>query len=322
MNWLNRNRDDYPLTAEEDTTGAVKSIGYLLYLVLGSVVVITAAHAILLVVNTTRAFTATSADDGLFYVILNVIRVAFPIVVEIAAVAVGLGFIKSQWRGGQRGLGTTLEIAWFLFAAANMITFFAFERGAELQGWQHAWVQWGLPLSALIVAALTYKLLKADPNHKRANERALAAEKIKAAEENARFAVTMSDAMMTVHERRVWRETVRDLAAQGYDDDEIAFMTAHIPDLHDLADQRAAAAGQPDNAESRRSWIDGLRDKLTSSLPPAQTEVGNTTHDAVRHTTAEQAEIDDVLNEIVAGRAGQGERPNGPPVKGRPQDFR
>lgn len=316
MNWLNRNKDDYPLSAEEDTTGAVKSIGYLLYAVLGSVVVITAAHAILLVVNTTRAFTAASADEGLFYVILNVIRVAFPIVVEIAAVAVGLGFIKSQWRGGQRGLGTTLEIAWFLFAAANMITFFAFERGAELQGWQHAWVQWGLPLSALIVAALTYKLLKADPNHKRANERALAAEKIRAAEENARFAVTMSDAMMTVHQRRVWRETVRDLAAQGYDDDEIAFMTAHIPSLHELAAQRPVE--QHGTAEPRRNWMDDLRDKLTGFIPAADDGVGNSTYDAPRHTIDEQAEIDATLNEIIAARAGRG----GPSRNGHEGDGR
>ena len=319
MNWFNRNKDDYPLSAEEGAAGAVKSIGFLLYLVLGSVVVITAAHAVLLVINTTQAFTAASADDGLFYVLLNAIRIAFPVVVEIAAVAVGLGFIKSQWRGGQQGLGTILEVAWFMFAAANMITFFAFERGAELQGWQHAWVQWGLPLSALIVAALTYRLLKEDPKHKRANERALAAEKITAAEERARFAVTMSDAMMTVHQRRVWRETVHDLAAKGYDADESAFMTAHIPTLNELAVQRSMAVEQIDDAESRRSWIDGLRDKLTSSLPPAQPEAGSAADDAARHGTAEQAEIDAVLNEIVGGRTGRGRASiNGQEGDGRP----
>lgn len=279
--------------------------------------VITAAHAVLLVINTTQAFTAATADDGRFYVLLNDIRIAFPVVVEIAAVAVGLGFIKSQWRGGQQGIGITLEIAWFIFAAANMITFFAFERGAEVQGWQYAWVLWVLPLSTLIVAALTYKILKEDPRHKRANERALAKEKITAAEEKARFAVTMSDAMMTVHERRVWRETVYDLAAQGYDEDEIAFMTAHIPSLHELSAQRSAAPAEP---EPPRSWIDDLRAKLTNGLPPAREErgVGNTTHDALRHDSPPVVPVAYPVDK------GQGERPNGPTSKpvDKPRDFR
>ena len=243
MKWFNRDKEDYPLTAEEDAKGKASGIAMLLYAVLFGVVIITAAHAVMLVLATTGDFAAS--DDGLFYALLNVIRVAFPIIVEIAAVGVGLGFIRARWRAGQRGIGGGLEAAWFVFAAANMITFFAIERGDELQGWQSWWVQIGLPMSALVVAAMTYKLLKADPNHKRANEEALAAEKKTAAEHKARHGVMTSDAMMTIYERRTWRETVNDLAAQGYDEEEIAFMTSHIPALQALAAQRDAPAAPP-----------------------------------------------------------------------------
>ncbi len=260
MNLFNRNsdREDYPLSAEEDARGAIDNVTKLLYVVLGAVVIITAAHAILLVVNTTGGFVV---GDGLFGTILNAIRIAFPVVVELAAVAVCLGFVRSKWRGGQRGIGSSIEGAWFVFAGANMITFFALERGATLQGWQLAWVSWGLPLSALVISAMTYRMLKADPAHKRNNERALAAEKKASAEFNARQGVVMSDAMMTIHERRVWRDTVRDLAANGYDEDEIAFMTAHIPTLQELTD-RPKPAAEP---ELKPGLIDRARAKLSNS---------------------------------------------------------
>lgn len=254
-----------------------------MFVVLGSVVIITAAHAILLVLYTTSTFANTG--DGLLYTFLNIIRVSFPVVVEVAAVAIALGFITSAWREGQRSLGTFLEVTWFLFAAANMITFFAVERGEELQGWQHSWVNYGLPISALIVAAMTYMVLKADPAHKRANEAALAQEKKEAVEANARNAVETSDAMQTIHERRVWRETVNKLSAQGYDDEEIAYMTAQIPELHDLeaarqARAKATAAATADQ-EPEPSWLKRFFRWMDASPPPLAEE-GNSTHDAPR----------------------------------------
>ena len=270
MKWFNRG-NDYPLSAEEEAGRAAAGVSWLLYAVLAAVVLITGAHAVLLVINTTASFTTEAETTGLFYAILNVIRVMFPVIVEIAAVGVGLGFIRSKWRAGQRTFGKVLELAWFLFAAANMVTFFALERGQELVGWQSGWVQYGLPLSALIVAALTYSLLKADPAHKRTNEEALAAEKLRTAEFNARNAVKMSDAMMTIHERRVWREEVDALAAQGYTPDEIAFMTAHIPDLADLAAAKAAKAevAPPDVADAK--VLDWLKAKLGKSAHSSDT---------------------------------------------------
>lgn len=269
MNWFNRDKDteDYPLSAAEDARSATDTVTRLLYLVLGAVVVITAAHAILLVINTTGSY---EANGGLFGMVLNVIRVAFPVVVELAAVAVCLGFVRSKWRGGQRSIGSSIETAWLLFAAANMITFFALERGEVLAGWQLSWVRYGLPLSALIVSSMTYRMLKADPDHKRDNEVALATERRRNARFNARQGVMMSDAMMTIEERKVWRETVHELAAQGYDEDEIAFMTGHIPSLQQLHDQRKE---RPTDEPEQRP---GLLDRAKAAL-------GKPVHDAPRH---------------------------------------
>lgn len=283
MNWFNRlrNNEDYPLSAEEGERNRARGVSTLLYVVLAAVVVITGAHAVLLVINTTAEYVAEGS--GLFVTLLNTIRVAFPLIVEVAAVAVGLGFIRSRWRAGQRGIGTALEIAWFLFAAANMITFFALERGDTLQGWQSAWVQYGLPLSALIIAAMTYLILKADPAHLRANEEALAQEKQRTAEFNTRQAVKTSDAMMTVIERRVWRDEVRAMEVQGFDPDEIDFMTGNIPTLNELAARRDTSAAQPgaaqseldDNAAPRNAWRTRVFGRRAAASTPA--------NDAPRH---------------------------------------
>lgn len=287
MNWFRNRNENYPLSADESARGRAKAVNTLMFVVLGSVVVITAAHAILLVLYTTSTFANTG--DGLLYTFLNVIRVSFPVVVEVAAVAIALGFITSAWREGQRSLGTFLEATWFLFAAANMITFFAVERGAELQGWQQTWVEVGLPLSALFVAALTYMVLKADPAHKRANEAALAKENMESIEANARNSVNTSDAMKTIHERRVWRETVNKLSAQGYDDEEISYMTAYIPELHDLEAARQARKATADIATAEQepdtSWLK-RQFKRRFSPQTAASEEGKITH---RETAATPA---------------------------------
>ena len=284
MNPFRNRNENYPLSTDESARGRAKAVTVLMFAVLGSVVVITAAHAVLLVLYTTSTFANTG--DGLLYTFLNIIRVAFPVVVEVAAVAIGLGFILSAWREGQRTLGTFLEVTWFLFAAANMITFFAVERGEELQGWQQGWVEVGLPLSALFVAALTYMVLKADPAHKRANEAALAKEKKESVEANARNAVHTSDAMQTIHERRVWRETVAELSAQGYDDEEIAYMTGHIPELHDLeAARQARAAKDTAELEPNISWLK-RQFKRRSAPQPAAPDESNITHDEPTATPA------------------------------------
>jgi hypothetical protein len=209
--------------------------------------------------SSTDSFTLAVENGGLFYMLLAVLRVGWPIIIEVVAVAVGIGFLVGLWRGGQEGTGSAIELTWFLFAAANMITFFAIERGETLQGWQKAWVTYGLPISALLVAAMTYQLLKSDPAFKRRKEAAIGDQKLQAAEHNARMAVKLSPAMRTVHARKVWREEVKNLENEGYTPEEIAHVAGHIPDMEELAAALEAAqqeSRKPSKTKSSlRGWL-------------------------------------------------------------------
>ena len=249
----------YRLTDAEAKENAASGVRYLLYMVLAAVVIITAAHAIMLVLNQAAAF---DSGEGLFGAILKGIRIAFPIIVEAAAVVAAVGFIKSQWRGGQKAVGFAIELVWFIFAAANMITLFAIERGQELQGWQSSWIQYGLPLSALIAGVLAYALVRSDPEHKRANERALAEELAAANEFNAYQDARISPAMLLIQKRRAFRDVVRQLETQGYDAEEIALMTQYVPDL-------AADHSRPVTVPSDRPSLTArVRDALGFGNPP------------------------------------------------------
>ena len=262
FNWFQRKGEDYPLEAEQAAGSRAKLVKTLLYLAMLAVVLTTAAHAILLVMTTTEAFTLASEQGGLFYTILATLRVGWPVIIEVVAVGVGIGFLIGLWRGGQQAAGGGIEFLWFLFAAANMITFFAIERGEELQGWQSGWVQYGLPLSALIIIAMTYRLLKADPTFKRRNEEAIGEEKKQAAEHNARMAVKLSPAMQAVHARKVWREEVKALESEGYEPEEIAYLAAQIPEMEAMLDALEAAKGAgktPNDDAPRPSWRSKLR---------------------------------------------------------------
>jgi len=229
MNDLFNNDDDlYELTNEEGRKNAIGVVRALLYLVLAALVVITGAHAVMLVLSQTAAY---ASGEGAVGLILTGIRVAFPLVVELAAVVAGLGFIQSRWRGKQKTVGLAIELVWLLFAAVNMVTFFAVERGQALQNWQLYWVQYGLPLSALIAGSLTYMLVRADPDHARDQERAAAAERTAAVRFKARQKALLSPAMARIEAQRAWMDAVKELRTAGYTEAQIRFMTQFTPEL-------------------------------------------------------------------------------------------
>ena len=106
MKWFNRSNDeeeDYPLEAEQSAKSRARGVKWLLYLSLLAVVLTTAAHAILLVMSSTDSFTLAAENGGLFYMILAVLRVGWPVIIEIVAVGVGVGFLVGLWRGGPEG---------------------------------------------------------------------------------------------------------------------------------------------------------------------------------------------------------------------------
>lgn len=230
MNDYFDNEDDlYELTSAEKKKNTLNVVRGLLYLVLAALVIITGAHAVMLVLSQTGSFAA--GGEGAVGLVLTGIRVAFPLVVELAAVVAGLGFIQSRWRGSQKTVGLSIELVWLLFAAVNMITFFAVERGQALQAWQLYWVQYGLPLSALIAGSLTYLLVRADPDHARDQERAAAMERTSALRFRARQKALLSPAMARIEAQRAWMDAVRELQTAGYTDAQIRFMTQFTPEL-------------------------------------------------------------------------------------------
>lgn len=223
----NENSENFRLTDSESKKAVRDLTITALYLLLATIVLITAGHGIMLVWVTSEALEI----GGLTGTILNVIRVAFPIVTEWGAVVAGLGFINARWRKGQKTVALMIEIVWVLFAAANMITVFAIERNAPLQGWQNSWISYGLPMSALVQAILVYALKRTDPDNKRLNEEAAALETIEMNRFSARRDVALSSQMKAIEKQRQWLEFVRTLRTKGYTEAQIRFILADTPQL-------------------------------------------------------------------------------------------
>lgn len=276
---MNDFQDDlYELSDEEGKRNARGLVSALLYLVLAAVVIITGAHAVMLVLSQTAAF---SGGNSLIDTVLTVIRVAFPLIVELAAVVAGIGFIQARWRGPQKSVGLGIELVWLTFAAANMITFFAVERGQELQNWQIYWVQYGLPLSALIAGSLTYTLMRVDPAHKRDQERAATAERVDAMRFRFFQKARLSPAMLNIEKQRAFMMVVDDLRRQGYTEQQIRFMISHTPAL----------------------MVDGDEDGTPDVMEIGAPVMGRNTHAAPRQDEPPQVIP---LAQPVAGQGGNG----------------
>jgi hypothetical protein len=304
------NENMYELSDSEGKRNTRGIVTMLLYLVLAAVVIITGAHAVMLVLSQTSGF---ATGGGMIDAILTGIRVAFPLLVELAAVVAGIGFIQSRWRGAQKTVGLGIELVWLIFAALNMITFFAVERGQALQTWQVNWIQYGLPLSALIAGSLTYVLMRVDPAHKRDQERAATAERVDAMRFKFRQRALLSPAMRNIEKQRAFMDVIDELRSAGYTETQIRFMIQHTPELLADGDEN----GTPDILEMpapqpprRTTWIDDLRGRLSGSIPASE-GAGNSTHNAPRQ--------DPPTAPPLGHPTGQGNGPAAKPLGDRPE---
>ncbi len=254
----------YQLTDQESQRNVQGLVYGLLYLVLAAVVAITGAHAVMLVLSQTATYTF-AAEDSLITTILTALRVAFPLLVEASAVVVGIGFIKARWQGPQKIVGLGIELIWLLFAALNMITFFAVERGQPLQSWQTTWIQYGLPLSALIAGALTYSLMRVDPAHRRQQEQAATAERVNAMRFQYFQKARLSPAMLNIERQRAYLQVIDDLRRQGYTDAQIRFMASHTPELTFDGDE----SDLPDVREVGPATVTRLAHPINDPSPPS-----------------------------------------------------
>jgi hypothetical protein len=202
---------------------------------------------------------------------------------------------------------------WLVFAALNMITFFAVERGQALQTWQVNWIQYGLPLSALIAGSLTYVLMRVDPAHKRDQERAATAERVDAMRFKFRQRALLSPAMRNIEKQRAFMDVIDELRSAGYTETQIRFMIQHTPELLADGDEN----GTPDILEMpapqpprRTTWIDDLRGRLSGSIPASE-GAGNSTHNAPRQ--------DPPTAPPLGHPTGQGNGPAAKPLGDRPE---
>ena len=219
---------DFRLTDQERKRSLKNSAMTGLYLLLAVVVLVTGAHAVMLVLS--QAPKAVG-ESGFLTAVLNVIRVAFPVTMELAAVVAGLGFIGARWRKDQKKVALAIEIVWIIFAASNMVTFFRVERGLPLENWQMAWINYGLPLSSLIAGVLAYYLTRSDPDLKRKDEETAADEKIAMIRFSARRDVATSSQRVAIERQRAWIDFVKELRSHGYSDLQIRYMLQDTPDL-------------------------------------------------------------------------------------------
>ncbi len=198
-----------------------------LWLTLAVVLVVTSVHALTIVAS----FASITRTEGIMGWVFYGARFAFPAVAELCSVVVAMGFSSGNWKGWQVWVALAIEIIWFVFAALNMLTAFAIERGADLVGWQTTWVEVGIPLSALVLGGLLYVVDRVDPEKLRELANAAA----RYFEEEMAFGIT--NAIKTgpqaqrVIEQRAWLDYIASLKLQGYSPTQIQFMLSHVPAL-------------------------------------------------------------------------------------------
>lgn len=195
------------------------------WLFLGALIVSTGIHAVSLVVQYTRQQT------GFMYAV----RVGSPILTEIFAALVAIGFAVHIWRSRQKLLGVVVEVIWFVFASLNLLVSFTTESGGTLPNTLAFWLHYGLPVSALITGTLFYIMYRLDPVHRRMAEYKAADERDEMAMFTARRSVRNSPQMDAIRKQQAWLQEIVLLESEGYTDKQIAFMLSAVPELKQLA---------------------------------------------------------------------------------------
>lgn len=206
-----------------------------------ALIIATGIHAVSLVLDN------VDRGSGVIYAI----RVSSPVLTEIFAGLTAVGFAVHVWRGGQKLVGTAIEVVWFAFAALNLITSFNLETGGALSPSLYNWLHYGLPVSMLFTGGLFYAMYRIDPVHKRKAELKAAKEKEAMADFKARRSVRESPEMEAVREQRAWLEEVKRLEAEHYTPAQIEFMVEAVPELQKLVRERYGKATDTQVANSR-----------------------------------------------------------------------
>lgn len=227
MNDFNSDKDfDLSGEASRSTIGAIASwLGWFLLLALA---IVTAVHAITLVQSITHLSTA----DGNIFAIVRIFGV---VLVELFAVATAVLLATHKLRAKQKPAAMAVEGTWFLFAAVNLISSFAVEAGGPMPQFVTMWITYGLPVSALIMGAMFYVMLRLDPDAARADDEAELQEKFARIKHNARLEVMASPQMKAVIRQMTWQQLPPVVGRQmNLTEAQIAALTRQAPQLLDL----------------------------------------------------------------------------------------
>lgn len=256
--FTNDENDTFDLSRDASRGTIGTAAGWLGWALLLGLAIVTAIHAVAI----TRAYTGLNTAGG---DVFSIIRVAGVGLVELFAIATAVMLATHQLRARQKPAAMALEITWAAFAAVNLISSFAVEHGGELPAFVASWVQYGLPVSALIIGIQFYVMLRLNPDAKRADDEAELQERFTRIKHNARLEVMASPQMKAVIRQMTWQQLPPVVGRQlNLTDAQIAALTRQAPQLLDLNGDGIADIAE---GQGRRPSLEDLAAALAQYLP-------------------------------------------------------
>jgi dipeptide/tripeptide permease len=208
--------------AKSQTIGRLASwIGWLL---LGSMMIITAIHA----VNIVNARAVTEANGSMFWAI----RIGGVVLVELFAAVTAVLLATNKLRASQKPAAVVVEGMWFVFAAVNLVASFSIEANEVMPGIVEYWVRFGLPVSALIVGSVFYLVYRLDPEAKRTADKMELKELFEQANHEAKVEVMVSPQMKTAMKQMLWQSLPVEVGREfGLNEKQIESVVQGAPEL-------------------------------------------------------------------------------------------
>jgi hypothetical protein len=187
-------------------------------------------------------------------------------VVEVMALVTAVLLMTNMLRATQEPAAILLEVTWVIFAALNLIASFSIDHDKILPPLVNGWVNWGLPVSALVVGVEYYLILRLNPNLRRIQDQKELEEQFAQAQHEAEVEVLNSDQMRVVLRQMKW-QTMPDKVGQmlGLTEAQINYVKKFAPQLFD-----GDGNGVPDIIEGNRpSLPSGQEQPGPVELPPS-----------------------------------------------------
>lgn len=224
----NEGPSDFKLGAEASTKTMGSIARWAGWILLLALAVVTAVHGVSIVMSHTQMET----EGGNLF---NIIRVGGVFLVELFAVTTAALLATHSLRAQQKLMAVAVEVTWFFFAAANLISSFAIEAGGELPAFVNTWVVYGLPVSALVIGALFYLMLRLDPSAEMADEKAELEARFAKIQHDADLEVMTSPQMRAVIRQAQWLKLPAVIGHHmGLSDGQVAALSSQAPKLLDL----------------------------------------------------------------------------------------